>query len=76
MTEYTLYVARNNTYVKFSSVSELKYYLSRYFAPSESNIVAQLTTFKMKTETNNGYSYKYSENNWRDIKTSCYIFED
>lgn len=77
MKKYSIYIAHSGTNVTFNNFDEFKNYLSRYFTPSESSIVDKLTTFKMRTiAAENGYSYKYSENNWRDIKTCCYIFED
>lgn len=77
MRKYSICVAHSGTNVTFNNFDEFKDYLSRYFTPRESNIVEKLTTFKMHTiKAENGYSYKCGENNWRDITTFCYIFED
>lgn len=76
MTEYTLYVAHSGTNLSFKKFDEFEYYLSRYFAPYEFDVVEKLTTFKMRTiKAENGYTYKYGENNYKDIKTCCYVYD-
>ena len=74
--KYALYIGRYRSNMNFNTLEELIAELKGYFTPSEiaNGIVERLTKFAMKTISENGFTYKQGENNYQDMKITCYEF--
>lgn len=74
--KYALYIGRYRRNINFDTLEDLVAELKEYFTQSEikSGVVERLTKFAMKTISENGFAYKYGENNYQDMKITCYEF--